>query len=460
MLDKDLASPLGAALRGDVLTAGDPGFDAARALYNGMIDLRPRFIARCADVADVIAAVDFGRESGLAIAIRGGGHNGAGLGGIDDGLVIDLSAMRGIRVDPAARTVRVEAGCTTGDVDHAAHPFGLAVPSGIVSTTGIAGLTLGGGHGYLSRRHGLTVDSLLEADVVLADGSFVTASAESHPDLFWALRGGGGNFGVATSFVFRAHPVASVFAGPVAYPVAEAGRIMRRYRDWLPGAPEELCVFLGLKTVVSTDPFPREHWGKRMCLLMTCFAGEEAAGRRALAPLLEGLPEPLFDWRGAMPYPAVQSMFDGLLPSGLQWHWRGDFVRDLPDAAIDLHLAWNARAPSELSVMHPYPIDGAVRRKAGDATAWARRDATWSMVIAGIDADPAKAPALRDWARGYWEAVHPYSAGGAYPNFMGPEEPDGRLQATFGANWPRLVAAKSRYDPGNLFRRNNNIPPG
>ncbi|MFO1144933.1 MAG: FAD-binding oxidoreductase [Amaricoccus sp.] len=459
MLDDDLASSLAAALRGDVLTAGDPRFEAARALHNGMIDLRPRLIARCANVADVIAAVNFGRGSGLPVAIRGGGHNGAGLGSVDDGLVIDLTALRGVRVDPAARTVRVEAGCTTGDVDQATHAFGLAVPSGIVSTTGIAGLTLGGGHGYLSGRHGLTVDSLLEADVVLADGSFVTASAESHPDLFWALRGGGGNFGVVTSFVFRAHPITSVFAGPVAYPVAEAGRIMRRYRDWLPGAPEELCVFLGLKTVVSADPFPREHWGERMCLLMTCHDGDEEAGRGALAPLLEGLPEPFFDWRGTMPYPAVQSMFDGLLPSGLQWYWRGDLVRDLPDAAIDAHLAWNAEAPSELSVMHLYPIDGAVRRKAGDAVAWARRDATWSMVIAGIDPDPAKAPALRDWARSYWEAVHPYSAGGVYPNFLGPEEPDGRLQSSFGANWARLVAAKRRYDPRNLFRRNNNIPP-
>lgn len=264
---------------------------------------------------------------------------------------------------------------------------------------------------------------------------------------------------MVTSFVFRAHPVATVFAGPVAYPIAEAGRILRRYRGWLPGAPEELCVFLGLKTVVSTDPFPREHRGERMCLLMTCFDGPEEAGRRAIAALLDGVPKPLFDWRAEMPYPAVQGMFDGLLPSGLQWHWRGDFVSELPDAAIDVHLAWNAKAPSELSVMHLYPIDGAVRRRAGDATAWARRDATWSMVIAGIDPDPAKALALCDWARGYWEAVHPYSAGGAYPNFMGSEEPVGRLQATFGTNWPRLVEVKRRYDPRNLLRRDNNIPP-
>ncbi|HRO11495.1 FAD-binding oxidoreductase, partial [Amaricoccus sp.] len=256
MLDQDLETSLRAALRGDVLTAGDADYEAARRVYNGMIDLRPRLIARCADVADVIAAVGFGRDQGLPIAIRGGGHNGAGFASVEDGLVVDLSAMRGVRVDPEARTVRVGPGCTQGDVDHAAAAFGLAFPAGIYSGTGIAGLTLGGGHGYLSRKHGLTVDNLIEADVVLADGSFVTASADSHPELFWALRGGGGNFGVVTSFLFRAHPVGKVFAGPIAYDVAEAKRLMRRYRDWLPGSPEDLCVFLGLKRVPSADPFP------------------------------------------------------------------------------------------------------------------------------------------------------------------------------------------------------------
>ena len=459
MLDQDLATSLGAALRGEALTPDDAGYEAARALYNGMIDLRPAVIARCADPADVIVAVNFGRENRLAVAIRGGGHNGAGFASVDGGLVIDLSAMRGVRVDPEARTVRVAGGCTWGDVDHATHAFGLAVPSGIFSTTGVAGLTLGGGHGYLSRRHGLTCDNLVEADVVLADGRFVTANAESHPELFWALRGGGGNFGVATSFVFRGHPATTVFGGPVAFDVAEAGTIMRRYRDWLPTADEDLCVFLGLKSVPSADPFPREHWGRRICLLMTCHNGPAAAGRAAMAGLFEGLPEPWFDWRSEMPYPAVQSLFDGVLPSGLQWYWQADFVRELPDAAIEAHLAAAARAPSELSVMHLYPIDGAVRRRPSDATAWACRDATWSMVIAGIDPDPAKAPALTAWARAYWQAVHPFNPGGANPNFMMDDEAPARLRATFGANYPRLAAAKRRYDPENLLRRNHNIPP-
>lgn len=459
MFDENAVSSFGQGLRGALITPQDAGYDAARALYNGMIDKRPALIARCADAADVIRAVNFGRDTGLAIAVRGGGHNGPGFASVDDGLVIDLSAMTGVRVDPEARTARVGPGCTQGDLDHAAHAFGLAVPAGIVSTTGIAGLTLSGGHGYLSRRYGLTIDNLLGADVVLADGSFVTASADSHPDLFWALRGGGGNFGVVTSFLYRLHPVGNVFAGPIAYDQADAAEIMRRYRDFLPDAPEALCVFLGLKRVMATAPFPEELWGRPICLLMTFYDGDEAEGRAALAPLLDALPQPLFDWRGTMPYPAVQGMFDGLFPRGLQWYWRGDFVRDLPDEAIEAHLAASAKAPTEMCLMHIYPIDGAVRRIAPDATAWNCRDATWSMVIAGIDPDPANAAAVTDWARNYWRAVHPFDLGGAYPNFMMDDEAGDRLRSTFGENYPRLRAVKRRYDPANLFRRNQNIPP-
>src|SRR6202035_4369933 len=271
-------SKLRESLVGMVIERGAANYDEARALYNGMIDKHPLLIARCVDVADVIAAVSFGRDNGLRIAIRGGGHNGPGLGSVDDGLVVDLSMMKGGRGDPAARTARVGAGCTQGDVDHATHAFGLAVPAGIISTTGIAGLTLSGGHGYLSRKYGLTIDNLIEADVVLADGSFVVASKDKNPDLFWALRGGGGNFGVVTSFVFRLHPVSMVFAGPVAFDFAHARTIMQRYRDFLPGAPEELGVFLGLKLVPSHAPFPQERWGQRMCLLMGCYAGPEEEG--------------------------------------------------------------------------------------------------------------------------------------------------------------------------------------
>jgi hypothetical protein len=459
MLDNQVIASFAQSLRGQLVEPDDAGYDAARALYNGMIDKRPRLIAQCANVADVITAVNFARENQVLVAIRGGAHNGPGLASCDDGLVIDLSRLKSVRVDPAARTVRVEPGCTQGDVDHAAHAFGLAVPAGIVASTGVAGLTLGGGHGYLTRAFGLTIDNLLEADVVLADGSFVTANESQHRDLFWALRGGGGNFGVVTSFLFRAHPVSDVFAGPMFWDIGHAATIMRAYREFLPRATEQLCPFLGLKTVPSTAPFPQELWGRRICAIISCFNGNEEHGRRALQPLLDSLPTPLLDGRASMPFTALQSLFDGLLPKGLQWYWKGDFVRELSDEAIETHIAHAAKSPSELSLMHLYPIDGAVRRVDAQATAWSCRDAQWSMVIAGIDPDPRKAAALRKWGRDYWSAVHRFNPGGAYINFMGDDEDDERLRATYGPNYPRLAAVKKQYDPRNLFRVNQNIRP-
>jgi FAD/FMN-containing dehydrogenase len=395
----------------------------------------------------------------LLVAIRGGGHSGPGLGSCNGGLVIDLSLLKSVRVDPANRTVRVEAGCTSGDVDHATHPFGLAVPFGIVSTTGVAGLTLGGGTGYLTRKHGLTIDNLLEADVVLADGSFVTTSKSQHPDLFWALRGGGGNFGVVTSFLFQAHPASMVYAGPIFWEATHAKAVIRAYRDFLPAAPEELGTFVGLKTVPSIDPFPKDHWGKRVCAVISCYNGPAAAGEKAMAGLLKATPPPAFNWMSAMPLPAIQALFDPLFPKGLQWYWKGDFVKSLPDEAIDTHIAQAAKAPSELSLMHLYPIDGAVHRVAKDATAWSARDATWSMVIAGVSSDPKQADALKAWGRTYWKAVHPFNLEGAYVNFMMDDEADGRVQATYGDNYKRLASVKAKYDPNNLFRVNQNIAP-
>jgi hypothetical protein len=456
--DEELVT-LKASLRGDLIHRSDHAYSEARKLYNGMIDKKPLAIARCVDAADVMICVNFARERKLLVAIRGGGHNGPGLGSCDDGLVIDLSMMKGVRVDPVTRTAWVGAGCTQGDVDHATHAFGLATPAGIISTTGIAGLTLSGGHGYLTRKYGLTIDNLLEADVVLADGSFVTANKEKNADLLWALRGGGGNFGVVTSFLFQLHPVSTVFAGPIAWDQKHARAIMQSYREFLPRAPEELGAFIGLKSVLSSAPFPQELWGKRICLLMSCFNGPEAEGRNALAPLLSELPEPWFNWMGTMPYPAVQSMFDGLYPKGMQWYWRGDFVKTLPDAAIDAHIEQAGKARSELSLMHLYPIDGAVHRVGKDQTAWNCRDATWSMVIAGIDPNPQNAEPVARWTKAYWEAVHPFDLGGAYPNFMMDDESDARLKATYGDNYARLVQLKSKYDPGNLFRVNQNIRP-
>ncbi|NEE03418.1 FAD-binding oxidoreductase [Phytoactinopolyspora halotolerans] len=456
MTDPTMLNGFADSLRGELVGRSDDEYDRARQLYNGMIDKHPQMIARCVDVADVINAVNYGREHDLLIAIRGGGHNGPGLGSCDDGLVIDLSRMKGIRVDPERRTVRVEPGCTQGDVDHAAHAFGLAVPAGIVSTTGVAGLTLGGGTGYLSRQHGLTIDNLLEADVVLADGSFVTANESQHEDLFWALRGGGGNFGVVTSFTFQAHPVGTVYGGPLFWSQDDARQIMQWYREFLPHAPEEFCPFLGLKTVPSTDPFPPALWGQRICALISCYNGTADDAEAAMKPIRNALPPPILDGMAAMPFPALQSLFDPLLPPGLQWYWKGDFVKELPDAAIDAHLENAAQAPSELSLMHLYPIDGAVHGVEPGATAWNYRSATWSMVIAGIDPDPANAETITGWARAYWEAVHPYTMGGAYVNFM-MEEGDERIRATYGDNYPRLVEVKGTYDPENLFRVNQNI---
>jgi hypothetical protein len=458
MQDADIAG-FKAALRGQLIEPRDEGYDEARALYNGMIDKRPRLIARCADVADVINAVNFGRDNNLLIAIRGGGHNGPGLGSCDDGLVVDLSAMKGVRVDPASRTVRVEPGCTQGDVEHATHAFGLAVPAGIVSTTGIAGLTLGGGTGYLTRKHGLTIDNLIEADVVLADGRFVTASASQNEDLFWALRGGGGNFGVVTSFVFRAHPASMVYAGPIMWDIEHARQVMQWYREFLPKAPLDLGIFIGVKTVPSTDPFPKEIWGRKIVALIGAWNGSAEDGEKAFAPIRKELPAAILDWVGPMPFPVLQSLFDGLLPKGLQWYWKGAYVKELPDAAIDVHLEYAMQAPSELSLVHLYPIDGAVHSVGSGETAWSCRDATWSMVIAAIDPDPAKADELKRWGRSYWEAVSQHTTGGGYVNFMMGDEGDARLKATYGDNFARLTKVKRKYDPNNVFRVNQNIKP-
>jgi FAD/FMN-containing dehydrogenase len=458
MLNDARVGEFRANLRGELIQRGDAHYDGARKLYNAMIDKRPLLIARCADVADVISAVRFGREHDLLTAIHGGGHNGPGLGSCNDGLVIDLSLMNGIRVDPASRTVRVEGGCTQGAVDHATHAFGLAVPAGIVSTTGIGGLTLGGGHGYLSRRYGLTIDSLLEADVVLADGKPVTASASQHEDLFWALRGGGGNFGVVTSFLFQAHPVSTVFAGPLFWELKDAPTLMKWYREFLPQAPGELSPFLHLGTVPATAPFPQDLWGKNNCALVTCYSGPLEQAQAAIKPIRQQLPPPILDWMGPMPFPALQSLFDPLLPTGMQWYWKGDFVRELPDRAIEAHVEHARRSPSQLSITHLYPINGAVHKVGPSETAWNCRDATWSMVIDGIDPDPAKAGALKTWAREYWEAVHPFNAGASYVNFM-MEEGEDRIRATYGDNYPRLAAIKKKYDPANFFRVNQNIKP-
>lgn len=457
-LDPAAVGAFAAGLRGRVILPADPDYDDARRIYNAMIDKRPALIVRCHDAADVIAAVNFARDHRLELAIRSGGHNGAGLALVDDGLVIDLSAMRGVRVDPDARTVQVEAGCVWGDVDHAAHAFGLAVPSGIISTTGVGGLTLGGGLGYLSRKYGLTIDNLLAVDMVLADGRFVRASADENPDLFWAVRGGGGNFGVITSFLFRAHPVSMVYGGPIIWPVDQAEEILRWYLDFMVDAPEELGGWFGFHRVPTGSPLPQELWSASGCAICWCYTGPMEQAEEFFAPI-RALGTPVLDLLGPLPFPALQSMFDNIYyPPGLHWYWKADFVNTVPDAAIDLHLHYGANLPTELCTMHLYPINGAVQRVGSGDTAFSYRDATFASVIVGVDKEASGAQTAARWAREYWSALHPYSAGGAYVNMM-MEEGQGRVEASYRDNYPRLVAIKDRYDPHNLFHINQNIRP-
>ncbi|MCW4355040.1 FAD-binding oxidoreductase [Hoyosella sp. YIM 151337] len=447
---------LGSALRGALITPGTSSYDVARAVHNGGIDRYPGAIAKCVDIADVVTCVRVAHEHDVRTAIRCGGHSGAGLGTCDGGLVIDLSLMRGVRVDPSAGTAQVEGGCTWGAVDHATHEFGLAVPSGIVSTTGVGGLALGGGSGHLSRAYGLTIDNLEAADVVLADGTFVTADAETHPDLFWALRGGCGNFGVVTSFRFRCHPVRNVIAGPVFYDVSRTGEVLRWYREFLPYAPRELNGFFLVGAVPPAEQFPAQLHGHRVCGALWIYTGETSRAEDILAPVRQ-LGAPLLDGIGELPFPALQSAFDGLYPPGLQWYWRGDFFTQITDDAIAAHEQY-AEVPTLHSTMHLYPVDGAVHDVAADDTAFAYRHANWNGVIAGVDPAPANADLIREWAIRYWEALHPTSAGGAYVNFMMDEGHD-RVRATYGAHFARLADVKAMYDPDNFFHINPNIPP-
>jgi FAD/FMN-containing dehydrogenase len=456
MLDQARYQQFTTALRGKVVDPTHPEYESARKIYNGMIDRRPRMIVRCTDVADVIAAVNYARETETLISVRGGGHNGAGLCTLDDSLCIDLSQMKHVRVDPVEKTVQVGPGCTWGDVDHATQAFGLAVPAGTVSTTGVSGLTLGGGHGYLTRKYGLTIDSLLGADVVLADGSVVRADVRHNPDLFWAIRGGGGNFGVVTSFLFRAYPVSQIYSGITLWNIDQAAERLRWYADFIGNQPDDLFGFFAFLNVPPGPPFPEQLHGKTMCGVVWAYLGSPDKVDQTFQPILQS--PPAFQMLGPMPYIALQTLFDPLLPSGLQWYWKGDFFNEISDEAIKRYVEFGSRLPSALSTVHLYPIDGAVHRIAADGTAWAYRDAKWSVVIAGIDPDPASAPRLKEWATRFWEAVHPHSAGGAYINFM-MEEGDERVRATYGGNYDRLVEIKNKYDPDNLFRRNQNIKP-
>ncbi|GAA4474492.1 FAD-binding oxidoreductase [Rhodococcus olei] len=451
---------LATALRGHLVTPTDPDYDRARAVYNAMIDRRPAAIAYCRDAADVIACVRYGRDHDLTLAVRGGGHNAGGLGVWEDALVIDLSQMHSVTVDPEHHTVRVDGGCVWGDVDHATVAFGMATPSGFLASTGVGGLTLGGGIGYLSRRFGLTVDNLLGADVVLADGTFVHTDADRHPDLYWALRGGGGNFGVVTSFTFRCHDIGehgTVIGGPVLYDIADTGAVMRWYRELLPALPEELSGWIGLITVPPAPPFPEQLWGRKACGIVWCYTGPHDRADEVLEPI-RTFGDPLLVGLHPLPFTALQSAFDGLYPAGLQWYWRADFFREISDEAIAVHERFGAGLPTGHSTMHLYPIDGAAGRVPADETSFAYRDGGWAGVIVGVDPDPANADLITRWAKDYWTALHPTSAGGAYVNFLMDEGQD-RVRAAYRDNYDRLTHVKRQHDPDNVFHVNQNIAP-
>jgi FAD/FMN-containing dehydrogenase len=451
-----LIETLGATSRGRLVGPEHAEYDTARQLYNAMIDKRPALIARCLDVADVIAAVNAGREAGLEIAIRGGGHNGPGLGSVDDGLVIDLTDLRGVIVDPEQRVAHVLGGTLLGEVDHATAAFGLTAPFGIISTTGVGGLTLGGGVGNLTRTLGLTIDNLIEADVVLADGSFVTANESKHPDLFWALRGGGGNFGVVTRFAFKLTPIPTVVAGPMLWPLARGAEVLSWYRDFLASTPDELNAWFGFLTVPPAPPFPDELQLQKVAAVLFCWAGDPADADGALAPA-RAL-QPALDGVQPMPPAAINAAFDPIYPAGEQWYWRSHVITDISDEAVEANMEFAQTLPTWKCTSHFYPIDGAAARVGTSDTAWPSRDGGWVQVIVGVDADAANRDLITDWAVSFSDAVQPYTAAGGYVNMI-MAEGDDRVRAIYGPNYDRLAQIKAEYDPNNLFHVNQNIKP-
>ncbi len=454
----DTIKALTEAVRGRVITPSDSDYDDARAVHNAMHDRKPRAVIRCVDSADVMAAVTAGRDTGLDLAIRGGGHSVPGFGTVDDGLVIDLSRMNNVRVDPVKKIARVGGGATWGDVDHATYPFGLAAPGGVISTTGVGGLTLGGGIGYLTRGVGLSIDNLLAADVVLADGRQVTASVYQNEDLFWALRGGSGNFGVVTSFVFQLHEVGDIVGGPLFYEFDDAAAVLQCYREFIADAPEQLGCFFGWQIAPPLPFIPKDRVGDLFCVLVTCWNGPHEEAARVLKPLRDAA-EVKAEQVGVMPFPALQSAFDFLVPKGMQYYWKADFITELTDEAIAAHIEHGKKTPHISSSMHLQPINGAAQRVGANETAFGHRDKRFVPLILGIWSDPADNEANIKWVKDYYAAIHPHSGGdGGYVNFMSSDD-DHRAAANYGANYERLAAVKATYDPENLFHINQNIVP-
>ncbi len=440
-------------LRGELLLPSDVGYGEARKVWNGMIDKRPALIARCAGVADVKNCVNFAQANDLLLAVRGGGHNVAGNAVCDDGLVLDLSHMKSVRVDLARRRARAEPGVTWREFDRETQAFGLATTGGQISTTGIAGLTLGGGWGYLARQYGLTCDNLLSVDLLTPNGQFVTASVAENPDLFWGLRGGGGNFGVVTSFEYQLHPVGQVLGGIVAYPFGKAKEALKLFRDFTSSAPDEMAS--GIVLITLPD-------GTAVAGIVVCYTGPLAEGERLLKPLRVFGP-PLMDQIGPIPYTAAQQLIDAFYPFGLQSYWKSSFLKEVSNDVIDIMAAYCAKRPSPMCHgLIEHQLGGAVRRADREATAFAHRDVEYSFMALGVCADPAEGVKCARWAREFWEVMQPCSTGGVYVNYLGREADEGpeRIKAAYGSDkYARLVALKNRYDPGNLFRLNQNIKP-
>ncbi|MBM7790956.1 FAD-binding oxidoreductase [Tenggerimyces flavus] len=445
------------SVRGVVITADDPGYDEARTVYNAMIDRRPRVVVRCVNVGDVMATVDFARDNDFDLAVRGGSHSVPGFGTVDGGVVLDLSAMRGGRVDPHTQTARVGGGATWGDFNAMTYPYGLATTGGIISTTGVAGLTLGGGIGYLARGLGLSCDNLISADIVTADGRLVIASEKENDDLFWALRGGGGNFGVATSLEFRLSPVKDIYGGPMFFELDRAGDMLRTFREYIAEAPEQLGGFPAFQIAPPLPFIPENRHGETFALVVACWAGPLDEGEKAFRPFRD-IGSLVAEHVGPMPYPALNSAFDALLPPGLQHYWKANFNTELTDEAIEGHLEYGPKVPAVSATMHIYPINGACHRVAADSTAFAYRDASYATNIAGMWPDPADNEANIQWVRDYYAATAPHSEDGGYVNFMSGDDED-RVAANYKGNYGRLVEIKRKYDPDNLFHLNQNLKP-
>jgi FAD/FMN-containing dehydrogenase len=453
----DFVDQLRDRVSGPVLVAGDPGYDDARRVHNGMFDRYPKVIVQAEQLTDVVDAVNFARDGGFELSVKGGGHSAPGFGANDDGVVIDLSLLRSVQVDPQAARARAGGGTTWGEFNDATYAHGLATTGGIISTTGIGGLTLGGGIGYLARAYGLTIDNLLSAQVVTADGQVKVASEHQYPDLFWALRGGGGNFGVVTSFEYQLHPIKDIYAGIFLYEVDRAGDLLRFFRDFIKDAPRAYGAFPAFQIAPPLEFIPPERHGDTLCASIVLWAGPLDKGEGAMKPFRDVAPV-VAEMAGPMPYPALNAAFDALFPKGIRSYWKSSFVAELTDDAIDAHVAHGAKVPEVSATMHLYPINGKCHDVGPDETAFAYREANFSTVILCAWQDPAVDAERIKWVKDYYDAIAPYSEPGGYVNFMSDDD-SSKVKDNYGANYARLSQVKRAYDPENLFHHNQNIPP-